>query len=352
MGTELKIATDIQKDGFVYYETTDSSLFELSGVVQPSANEGQYYRLEYINADKYSEENRNLSFNLSGVQLRFKTNAESFMLYAETHHCGKMLHFSAKGAYGFDVYSERDGVRSYCGRGGHHYTSDSLVHDEVIIPEKNGEDFDGIIIMFPLYGGVKRICIGIPEGKEILPPRAFSIEKPVCFYGSSITQGGCVTRPANAFANLVTSELDCPCVNLGFSGSALGQQYAAEFISKLDLYAFVMDYDYNAPSVEHLRSTHYDFFQTVRTAQPDLPVIIMSHPYYTAPKENDTERKNVVYGTYLKAVESGDKNVYYIDSESYFPEINRDLYAVDNCHPNDLGHKCMADAILKVIKKL
>lgn len=40
----------------------------------------------------------------------------------------------------------------------------------------------------------------------------------------------------------------------------------------------MLDYDHNAPTVEHLRATHEPFFQMVRAANPDLPILLVSRP--------------------------------------------------------------------------
>ena len=38
---------------------------------------------------------------------------------------------------------------------------------------------------------------------------------------------------------------------------------------------FVYDYDYNAPSIEHLKDTHKRMFQAIRTTNPNIPIIMM-----------------------------------------------------------------------------
>ena len=57
-----------------------------------------------------------------------------------------------------------------------------------------------------------------------------------------------------------------------------GEPEMAGVIASADMSVFVMDYDYNAPSAEHLAQTHEPFFQIVREAQPDLPIVIVSSP--------------------------------------------------------------------------
>ena len=201
------------------------------------------------------------------------------------------------------------------------------------------------------YGGINSFVIGMPENALLGLPLPRAIEKPIAFYGSSITQGGCVSRPANMYSHILCRMLDADCLNLGFSGSAMGEQSIAEYLATREMSAFVMDYDYNSTSLESLANTHYPFYKTVRRAHPDLPIVIVTHPYYHAEAENDKARKDVIRETVRRAAEEGDTRVEFVDSEAFFPLQMRDLYAVDALHPNDLGQFMMARAIYPALKR-
>ena len=60
-------------------------------------------------------------------------------------------------------------------------------------------------------------------------------------------------KPGNAYESIISRSLNCDYLNLGFSGSALAEREMAEYIADLDMRAFVYDYDFNAPTVEHLK---------------------------------------------------------------------------------------------------
>lgn len=115
-------------------------------------------------------------------------------------------------------------------------------------------------------------------GSKIGKPTPYSIEKPIVFYGSSITQGGCASRPGNSYTHIICRWLDANMVNLGFSGNAKGEPEMAELISQIDMGALVMDYDHNAPDAEYLLNTHENFFKIIRSNHPYLPVIFVSKP--------------------------------------------------------------------------
>ena len=177
-----------------------------------------------------------------------------------------------------------------------------------------------------------------------MPPDPQKIGKPIVFYGSSITQGGCASRPANNYTTMLCRAVDAPQINLGFSGSAKGEIALAEAIGKLDMAVFVLDYDYNAPSAEHLAKTHEPFFKAVRKANPDVPVIMLSKCSWISPA-----RRDIIKKTYDNAVRGGDKNVWFIDGQELFGEPGQNMCTVDHCHPNDLGFYMMYRRVLPVL---
>ncbi|MBQ4648332.1 MAG: hypothetical protein IJB76_04140 [Clostridia bacterium] len=333
-------------EGYTYIDMKSGTL-EMTGIIPPSENMDTFGRLYFEKMGEYSAENSKLGQCLAGGRIRFVTDAETMVLYAQMGVVYKLNHFSAKGAYGFDVYVGTGTDRTYIGEPGNHLTDPTLVHSVVQL----GKGYKEVTVVLPLYGGVNTMYIGLPDDASVAAPDAYSIEKPICFYGSSITQGGCVTRPGLAYANILCFAMDAPCYNLGFSGSAKGEQAIAQHIASLDISAFVMDYDYNAPDAAHLKATHYDFYKTVREVHPDIPIIFMAHPCYTLPTANDDTRTAIVKATYDKAVSEGDGNVYYVDNATFFPEDYRDLVTVDNSHPNDIGHLLMAEAVYPTLKE-
>ena len=122
---------------------------------------------------------------------------------------------------------------------------------------------------------------------------------------------------------------------------------------------FVSDYDHNAPNVEHLENTHYKLYETIRSKNPDLPYIMLSKPdinvlnYAPSDKIDDgTLRRSVILKTYQKALENGDKNVYFIDGASIFDSDFYDACTVDGCHPNDLGFYFFSKALYPLLKKI
>ncbi len=216
---------------------------------------------------------------------------------------------------------------------------------------------------FVLNGVMKDITVFLPRNEvvvnvEILvdddalveAPSPYKYQKPVLFYGSSITEGGCCCNVVNAYTTMLSNRLNFDFYNFGFSGRAKGELEIADYINTIDMSVFVYDYDHNSPNPEHLRETHEPFFKRIREKNPTLPIIMMTRP---AAVYNDEFklRREIVKKTYDNAVKSGDENVFFIDGELFFGENDRHACTIDTTHPNDLGFYRMANVIEPVLKQ-
>ena len=344
--TPVNTLGDPAEDGNVYIDATNRDVFALGGIDAPQENGGEYYRLDVRRKDEYSNDNRFLACNTPGVTLRFITDAKAVTLDVKLRSViAGMHHFTDRGVYGFDMLIGTGTARRYVGANMQNFV-DTLegMKDVLALPDGLKE----IQINFPLYAGVESVRLGFPADAKVALPtkRAY---KPVAFYGSSITQGGCAGRPGNSYCNIVCRALDADCRNLGFSGSAMGEQPVAEYIGGLDLSAFVMDYDYNSPSEEHLRATHRPFYETVRRMNPDLPILMLSHVWAFEDRETDFKRVAIIRETYEAARAAGDNNVYFLEGTNFFRWPMGDLCTVDILHPNDLGQFIMAEEVYKTL---
>lgn len=208
-----------------------------------------------------------------------------------------------------------------------------------------------ITVFMPRNPYVKDINISVDDDAVILPPTPYRNSKPVLYYGSSITENG-HTSSANAYNALLSRWLDTDYYNIGLSGAARGEKELADYINKFDMSIFVYDYDHNAPTPEHLKNTHEAFFRIFRSVHPETPVIMMSRPACDVDEDEFNERREIVRTTYENAVKNGDKNVYFIDGNTYFETLDRQVCTTDRTHPNDLGHYYMAKKLYPLMKEL
>lgn len=209
-----------------------------------------------------------------------------------------------------------------------------------------------ITLYMPTHSHLSALYVGLKPGAKVLPAPDHKYEKPVVFYGSSITHGTGCTRSGNSYPAQISKMLDMNFINLGFGGLAKGEAAMAEYIASLDMAAFVYDYDFNAPTKEHLQQTHEPFFKIIREAQPTLPILILSRPCdFRTGAEDTAERFAIIKKTYDNARAAGDENVYIINGLECFGEYGPEC-TVDGTHPNDFGYRFMAERISRDLKKI
>ena len=288
-----------------------------------------------------------LARETAGGVIRFRTNSQVLSVrYTLTLPERNFGHMPATGVSGLDIVI--DGFN----RNVNPMNGNKLGNPvERLVARNLSAKMKDIEVYLPLYNGIKSIEIGLSANAKIEAPREHKIKKPVVFYGSSITQGGCANKPTHAYTTMLCREVDAPQINLGFSGNAKGEDKMAELIASLDMSVFVYDYDHNAPNATHLKNTHERFFKIIRKAQPNLPIIIMSSVGYPIDPKHWGKREAVIMQTYKNAVKNGDKNVYFVHGKDMTKDVSRFIWTTDNCHPNDYGFYLMYKATLPTLKK-
>ncbi len=213
------------------------------------------------------------------------------------------------------------------------------------------DDEEEVTIWLPRNEILADFTIAIEDGTTIEAPTQYENPLPILYYGSSITEGGNCCRITNAYSAIISRHLDVDFYNMGFSGCALGEPALANFIADIPMSVFVMDYDYNAPTPEHLEKTHKPFFDIIREKNPKLPIVLISR-LNVGILEGSEKFREVVKATYESAKATGDKNVYYLDGASLIAGEDRVFYLNDNIHPNDMGFYKIAEGLEPLIKRL
>lgn len=328
----FKVETKIQEEKIRFYDVLQQP-FSIHGVFHQA---GKFRRIPEVVAEKVNAGVLNRHANTAGGRIRFKTDSAYVAIHANMDGITRMSHFAFTGSAGFDLYEKNQDGQRY--RGTFVPPLDLKDGYESIIKFPDAQMRE-ITINMPLYSNVCQLYIGLQEDAEILPPEAYTYPGPIVYYGSSITQGGCASRPGNAYQSIITRRLSADYVNLGFSGSAKGEPEITDYICKMDISVFVYDYDHNAPTVEHLEKTHEKLYLAVREAHPDIPIVMLSRPraYLT---EDEVKRREIIRTTYLNAKARGE-NVYFISGEDLM-QYAGDSGLVDGVHPNDLGFASMA----------
>ena len=331
----------MQIDNLKFYNIQEEP-FSLYGVFFEN---GKYRRLPEQVAKCVGQGVYRLHTHTAGGRIKFITDSKFVAIKAIMADIEKVPHCALTGTAGFDLY---------VGKNEEYYASfvppfdisdgyESVVHFACNTERE-------ITINFPLFSGVTALYIGLDEKAVLKKSSGYKHKKPVVFYGSSVTQGGCASRPGNAYESVVARALQTDYINLGFSGNAKAEDAIAQYIKHLDMSVFVYDYDHNAPTLQHLEDTHQKMFLTIRENNPDLPILLLSRPKYS-PDEAEKQRLAVIRKTYADAVAAGDQNTYFIDGPTLM-KYARNGGTVDGCHPNDLGFHSMAKILIQQLRPL
>ncbi len=302
------------------------------------------------NVNEYIRENHN--YSTAGGRIRFVTTSAYLAFRVTIPHLNNVINSNPIAVAGFDIYIKKNGKDTYYSSVSPYtniqYSPENVIWNIQALPEGIKE----IPINMPHHQPMNELYIGLDSTAELYPREDYTYEKPVVYYGSSITQGFCASRPGLAYPSLISRRLDTNFVNLGFAGSARGEDTIADYLSTLDCSVFVLDYDCNAPDPEHLDKTHEKLYLKFREKHPDTPVIIVSRPHIFINHEmyaECLERREIIFKTYINAYRRGEK-VIFIDGATLFDgELYYDCVA-DITHPTDLGMVRMADVIGKAVK--
>ena len=310
---------------------------------------GKFWRLPESIIDQVNEGVIVLAKHTAGGRIRFRTDSPYIAYRAKPLFSGYMSHMPLTGSVGTDIFVNGRSCTTF--RPNH--DSDAWYEGILEIgPDVPGmQGMKDVELNMGLYNGIEDGWIGIRSGSHLEAPRPYKIEKPIVYYGNSVTQGGCASKPGNSFPAFLGRWLDADHINLGFSGSGRGEENIAEYIAGLDMSLFFMDYDHNAPTPEHLQKTHYRFYQIVREKNPDLPIIMATMPNEDLKPTNRAIRREIIRETYNRAVAEGDRRVWFVDGVTLFGDELRDACTMDGSHPNDLGFYLMAKSLLPCLKE-
>jgi hypothetical protein len=316
--------------------------FGLSGFPWFS-REGLFCRLPKDSIEKM-DKIRGGAWHTAGGMVRFRSDSDAIAVKVRLRSAGDMSHMPRTGSAGVDLYrgagADRDFVSvAFPPAGSTQYTV-LLVRDE----QGGMRDWS---LNFPLYNGVESMHLGVDAESTLAPPDPFSCRKPIVFYGSSITQGGCASRPGTAFAHLLCHWLDAAQVNLGFSGCGMLEPIMAELIAGLDMSALVIDT--TNTSLEQKQARYEPFFREIRERRPDLPVVLGCRADYKHIAQH-AARRQIVMDTFGKAEQRGDKRTFFADIEKAFGK-HYQWCTVDGGHPNDLGFMHIAETYYPVLKR-
>ena len=295
----------------------------------------------------------NLGQNSAGIAVRFRSNSSIISVKWENKFNNHMNHMAPVGVRGLDLYCYTDGKWKFVNSA---QPSDNKINTWKIINGMNPVDREYMLYL-PLYDGVASLQIGIDPLSYIEQPELPSPagKKPVVFYGSSIMQGACASRPGMAATNIIGRVLEIETINLGFSGNAFIDYEVAKMMAEVDASAYILDYVPNASPGQIMEKTE-KFVQILRTAHPDVPLIFVEDPIFTHSVFDNKiareiqEKNDAINKIFSLLKKKGLKNIYLVKGTSLTPEDEE--FTVDGIHFTDCGFKQYVKVMLPLLKTI
>jgi lysophospholipase L1-like esterase len=262
-----------------------------------------------------------------------------------------MPHMPATGVSGVDLYVRLNGKWRWLGAG----RPSGLQNEAQLIGGLEPEQREYALYL-PLYNGVTSVEVGVKDESSIspAPPRTRDI-RPVVFYGSSILQGGCASRPGMAYPSIIGRRLDIPTINLGFSGAGKCEHEVADLLAELNPELYIIDCMPNmAPDTIDER-IHY-LVKVLREKHPDTPVILVeqvpSRSAFAMDKDSKTgtAKSQNLAKVYKDVAKDWGKLLHYVKGAGLLGDDGEGT--VDGVHATDLGFQRMADALTPVVKRV
>ncbi|MDO4487721.1 MAG: SGNH/GDSL hydrolase family protein [Eubacteriales bacterium] len=290
----------------------------------------------------------------AGGQIAFETDAERIVVRAEVETPQRWDHMPATCEMGMDCYVAYPG-EDYMFDGVTRIDAHKNSYTCQLVTDP-GRELKRVIINMPLYMPLLKVEIGLPDDAYIGPSNPFEHEKPIVIYGTSITQGGCVSRPGVLITNVLSRRLKTEFINLGFSGSGKGEPEVADIVSSIiDPEMFILDYEANA--LERIYENMLPLVEKIRKNNPVTPIIIQSRVFgYSVRRDRERFQKFLNRREFQKKLvedlkAAGDEHIYFSDGLDLMENNNGDCY-VDKIHPNDYGAAQIANGMERMIKEV
>lgn len=346
-----------------------------------------YSRLPLDMKERTRPEVWSLGLNSAGLAIRFSTDSKCLGAKWELLNNYNMVHMPGTGIRGIDFYILDNEEWRFIGTA----QPNGKISSSVFIRNMDGTSQEYMAYL-PLYDGVLSIEIGIDSTASISGPQVSNmsascltsmsatgggdtasdshvailarkcagkisdggyLRKPIVFYGTSITQGGCASRPGMCYTSIIGRKLRCESINLGFSGNARLDFSMAEIVSRIEASAYVIDCLPNC-TPQIVRDSAYRFLTYLAEKHRGTPIYLVENIDFahfrrdTYAAANNSEKNGEWNKLYKRLKREGFSNFYYIPANGL---IGRDDEAtVDGIHLTDLGFLRMADNLIRYLR--
>lgn len=320
-----------------------------------------------------------LSKDSAGMSVRFKSSAETIgVRYRLISPQIDMWHMPSTGMSGADLYVFDGGnatwrwVATYkvveCGSLCLPYVASSVSFPRALRPPGFGREVR-YKLHLPTYNGIADGSLEIgtePSSGSTVAPDSPDTVRPIAWYGTSIAQGCCASRPGQIFTNQISRRLrpSRDVINLGFSGSGIMDPGVTTFLATLDTALIVIDCSWNmSPTAISARAPVLVAYLRAH-GHPKTPIVLVEgttggQQWISNSSEPGTQSEPIggidepSNRVALKSAFDGivaktkDANLHYVDGDALYHHtagqtarawLDFEDPTVGGIHPTDLGH--------------
>ena len=178
--------------------------------------------------------------------------------------------------------------------------------------------------------------------------------KPIIFYGTSITQGGCASRPGMVHTNIISRKLDVEVINFGFSGNGRMELALPRLISTVEPLFYVIECMPNMISPQNISGEQFLWLilieKRIQTPNTICYLFKSSISILNEKTKIDEKAMNDALTQFNRMLNLGYKNIHYLETPNIIDTDNEGT--VDGVHFTDLGFKRYADFLLQEFNQL
>ena len=290
-----------------------------------------------------------LSHDSAGMMARFKTDArEIYARYTVSKKQVGLPHMPATGVSGLDLYARDDsGAWRWV-----MVTKPTEPTIETVVISGLASGTREYAAYLPLTNGVESLEIGVPAGAtfEALSPRT---EKPIVFYGTSITHGLCASRPGMVHTAILGRRFDRPVLNLGFSGNGKMDAAVGSLLTEIDAAVYVIDCLPNMGAAD-VTAKCGPLVKQLREAHPTTPIVLVedrrnTNSWILPDREKYHDANHAALkAAYEQLVKEGVQGLSYIEGDHLYGDDAEG--ATDASHASDLGFMRQADIFEPILR--
>lgn len=275
-----------------------------------------------------------LSKHSSGINMMFETDSPIIKVKAMLLGAAYMAHMTATGTIGFDLYVLHRQKWVFLST-----TKVNASQYEVTLLEGVTKKKRTYRLYFPLYQRVLEASLGISSNAklEFIKPR----QEKIVIYGTSISQGGCASRPGLSYGAILDRRLPYEVINLGFSGSAHMEDTILNILASIPKKWLILEMEANNDLTIHEKINAF------LSRIPDEHVILISHfPLSMALLKPEVKSRLI---RNRKAQQDASKNIIFVDGNKMLKRFGYEE-TVDGVHLNDIGFYAVANYLERIMK--